>query len=129
MTTKDDWRGLSSYLEENYSPGDMIYANPAASSLAFSLYWDKPLPFQGYPPNYDIVRGGWEGGVVLTPSLAAQELEAAAQGHDRIWLVEFFPQLWDPNELLPAWLAEHGKLLEDRYFVNIHLRLYQLSKK
>ena len=127
--TKDDWHGLSSYLEENFTPGDVIYANPAASSLAFSLYWDKPLPLQGYPPNYDIVRGGWEGGVVLTPSLAAQEMEAAAQGHDRIWLVEFFPQLWDPNELLPAWLAQHGTLLEDRYFVNIHLRLYQLPKK
>ncbi len=126
--TKDDWRAISSYLEQNFLPGDMIYANPAASSLAFSLYWDESLPFEGYPPNYDIVSGGWEG-VVLTPSLAAQELEKVAEGHDRIWLVEFFPQLWDPDETLPGWLNQHGQLLEDRNFGNIHLRLYQLTPK
>jgi hypothetical protein len=124
--TKDDWRGASSYIQENFSSGDIVYANPAASSLAFSLYWDKPLPFRGYPPNYDIVSGGWDG-IVLTSRIAEQELEAAAQGHSRIWLVELFPQLWDPDQTLPGWLSQHGQLLEDKNFGTIHLRLYQLT--
>lgn len=124
--TKDDWRGTAAYLQAHVQPGDLIYANPAASSLALSQYWDITIPYSGFPPGYDIVTGGWEG-EEITPQIASSELIVVSQGHHRLWLVEFFPEFWDSGGYLASWLGEHGSLIDEQWFGKIHLRLYQLS--
>jgi hypothetical protein len=126
VLSKDDWRGVAHYIELNYKNGDLVYGNPAASSLALGLYWENPLPFKGYPPNYDILRGGWAGHP-LTLQIANEELTTSTHSYSRVWLVEFFPQLWDSNEFLSSWLINHGVLLDDKTFGAIHLRLYELT--
>ena len=126
VLTKDDWRGVAAYIETHAENGDLVYGNPAASALALDLYWETRIPFKGYPPNYDILRGGWAG-KPLTPQMTDDELTRSTQGYKRVWLVEFFPQLWDKNEYIASWLASHGVLLEDKRFNNIHLRLYELA--
>jgi uncharacterized membrane protein len=126
VLTKDDWRGVAHYIELHDNNGDLVYGNPAASSLALDLYWENPLPFKGYPQNYDILRGGWAG-QPLTLTMADDELTTSTRGYKRIWLVEFFPQLWDNKEYLSSWLTDHGDLLDDKIFGNIHLRLYELT--
>jgi 4-amino-4-deoxy-L-arabinose transferase-like glycosyltransferase len=126
VLSKDDWRGVAHYIEIDYENGDLVYGNPAASSLALGLYWEKPLPFKGYPPSYDILHGGWVG-QPLTLQMADEVLTTSTQGYKRVWLVEFFPQLWDSNEYLSTWLKIHGVLLDDKKFGAIHLRIYKLS--
>src|SRR4030043_462228 len=124
--TKDDWRGVASYIELHDINGDLVYGNPAANSLALGLYWVRPLPFTGYPPNYDILTGGWVG-QPLTLQLADEELTVSTQGYQRVWLVEFFPQFWDPSKYISSWLSQHGTLLDDEIFGTIHLRLYEFT--
>lgn len=125
--SKDDWRGLSAYIEANSQKGDLVYTNPAGASLALDLYLDPLIKVKGYPPDFDILTGGWRG-QPLTPENAAQELSALNQISDRLWLVEFFPEFWDKDGLFPAWLADHAELLDDQWFGNIHLRLYQFGQ-
>jgi 4-amino-4-deoxy-L-arabinose transferase-like glycosyltransferase len=126
VLTKDDWRGVADYLRTQSRPGDLVFGNPAASSLALTLYDVKDLDFSGYPPHYDILTGGWEG-QPLNPELVDAELTTVTRGHQRVWLIEFFPEFWDAKGLLPAWFASRGSLLDDQFFGNIHLRLYQLG--
>jgi hypothetical protein len=126
ILTKDDWRGVAHYIESHMEDGDLVYGNPAASSLALDLYWTKPLPFTGYPFNYDILHGGWAG-QTLTPGLIDKQLSTSTQGFKRVWLLEFFPQFWDMNGFISSWLAAHSVLMDDRTFGNIHVRLYELT--
>jgi mannosyltransferase len=126
--TKDDWRGASAYLQTHTALGDLLYCNPAASSLALSLYGNLHMPSDGYPPNYDIIRGGWEG-KILTPEITENVLSFATAGYHRVWLVEFTPEFWDPEKTIPDWLDTHASLILDQYFGTIHVRLYRLRDK
>ena len=45
----------------------------------------------------------------------------------RIWFIEFFPSLWDPNQQFDQVLSPLGTLAEDQFFGNIRLRLYVLD--
>jgi hypothetical protein len=126
--TKDDWRGASVYLQAHMVPGDMLYCNPAASYLALSLYGNLLMSSDGYPPNYDIVQGGWDG-KILTPEIADNILKSTTVGYHRLWLVEFIPEFWDPEKAIPGWLNTHANLIADQYFGAIHIRLYQFAEK
>jgi hypothetical protein len=126
--TKDDWRGASAYLHAHSTPGDELYCNPAASNMALSLYGNLNMHSDGYPPNYDIEQGGWNG-KILTPEMADNILKSFTVGYHRLWLVEFTPEFWDPQKTIPSWLNTHANLISDQYFGAIHLRLYQLSEK
>jgi 4-amino-4-deoxy-L-arabinose transferase-like glycosyltransferase len=125
--TKDDWRGASVYLQAHMAPGDMLYCNPAASFLALSLYGNLPASSDGYPPNYDIVQGGWDG-KNITPEVADDILKSTTKGYHRLWLVEFIPEFWDPGKAIPGWLNAHANLIADQYFGAIHIRLYQFAE-
>jgi hypothetical protein len=125
--SKDDWRGLSAHIEANYQPGDVVYTNPAAAALALDLYLDSPIVVKGYPPDYDILTGGWDG-QQITPDIVEQELSSLAEGSDRLWLVEFSPEFWDSHGFLPAWIEENAVLLDDMQYGNIRLQLYQFEQ-
>jgi hypothetical protein len=125
--TKDDWRGASVYLQAHMVPGDTLYCNPAASYLALSVYGNLHMDTDGYPPNYDVVRGGWDG-KILTPEIADNILKSTTAEYHRLWLVEFIPEFWDPEKAIPGWLNTHANLITDQYFGAIHIRLYQLGE-
>ena len=126
VLSKDDWRGVANYINTNYISGDLVFGNPAASSLALDLYSQNPFSFSGYPQDYDILTGGWTG-QPLTPQSADVEMTNATYGYKRVWLVEFYPQFWDAHEYLSRWLAVHGTIIDDRLFGRIKLRLYELT--
>jgi mannosyltransferase len=126
--TKDDWRGASAHLQSQMAPGDILYSNPAASYLALSLYGNSQMPSDGYPPNYNIVKGGWEGEILTTES-ADNILKSVTAGYHRLWLVEFSPEFWDPKRAIPGWLNTHANLIGDQYFGRIHIRLYRFGEK
>lgn len=123
--TKDDWRGTAAYLQGNFIEGDIIFGNPSASSLAVNLYApDLPVEsYAGYPPNYNIIKGGWAEGNIITAINAKNVLQPYLD-HHRIWLVEFSPQLWDPEALLPKELAQNYDQILDLSFTRIRLRLF-----
>ena len=125
--SKDDWRGMSAYIQANLQAGDAIYVNPAGATLVLNLYLDPATPIKGYPPDYEILTGGWKG-EPLTADIAAQQLGSMAIQLKRIWFVEFFPEFWDPAGHLPAWLDEHATMLDHQRSGNIQLRLYLLEK-
>ena len=124
---KDDWRGMSEFIQSNFQAGDLIFTNPAGASLVMDIYLSPSLVIEGYPPGYDILIGGWQGDPV-TSKTAAQELSGIDASYDRIWLVEFFPDFWDPSGYLPAWLDSHARALEQRWFGKINLRLYDFTQ-
>lgn len=121
---KQGWREAARYISLNQLPGDGIYLNPAAADPTLTYYLTEPMPIRGYPPGYDIVRGGWRG-ELLTPKIAAAELAPLADEHPRIWLVQFSAGFWDPGNALPTWLSEHGRLLAEQSFRGVDVRIYE----
>jgi mannosyltransferase len=124
--TKDDWRSATAFVQERFVPGDVVYGNPAASVLPMSLHWNSAFPYEGYPPGYDILKGGWEG-EKPNPELVNRIFQSTVVGHSRVWLVEFLPDFWDPSRLLESWLNKHGDVGEDKVWGVIRIRLYQLK--
>jgi hypothetical protein len=126
VETKDGWREASAYLIEHSRPGDVLYLNPSASILALDVYLTRPLPYAGYPPEYDVRTGGWEG-TPLTVATADREMSALTSGYRRIWLVEFGPEFWDPEGTLRAWLEGSGQRVEEQSFGRIVMTLFELT--
>lgn len=121
--TKDDWKSAANLIDRNSSTGDIIYANPAASSLALSQYSNSTIPFIGTPSNYDIISGGWEGDP-LTHISVDNELSQLNSDYQRLWLVEFFPEFWDEQKIIETWLEQNSKLQDDKSFGRIRIRIY-----
>ena len=124
--TKDDWKGATHYIQTHIQPNDIIFGNPAAISLATSIYEQKTLSPVGYPTEYNIITGGWEG-KIITEKIAAEVLVNATNRKDRIWLVEYFPEFWDPEHQIDKWLNLNGENIEDRYFGRIQIRVFVLN--
>ena len=106
--------------------GDVLYFHPAAGRLTLETYLSRSLPYEGYPPEYDVRTGGWEGETV-TPGIAAQAMGALAAGYRRVWLVEFSPEFWDPEGHLLGWLVDHGTQSAQEDFGRVRVYLYDLA--
>jgi len=90
------------------------------------LYATESLELTGYPPDYNILTGGWEGDTISI-SIANRVMQSAALEAQRIWLIEYFPRLWDPDQLLEKWLDLNHELIDEVMFGQIWIRLYQIS--
>ncbi len=123
--TKDDWRGAAGYIQGHTSKGDILLCNAGASSLALNLYMDQSIPRFGYPQDYDILRGGWAG-KQMTDEGVDRFLSSIIQGQKRVWLVEYAPNFWDPNQLVEKWLGQYAEEMDDQQFGAIRVRLYEL---
>lgn len=117
------WDDLAAYLNTHARPGDLLYLNAAASSLALDFYLKVNLDRAGYPTEYDLGRGGWVG-EDATPEVVDRQLSRLAEGHPRIWLVEFTPGFWDPQGLILTWLRDHYQEQESLRFYPASLRLF-----
>ena len=124
--TKDGWREAGAYIQEHYQADDVLYFNPAAGILTLEVYLAQPLDYEGYPPDYDVRSGGWKGELV-TEATAEREMAALATVYQRVWLVEFGPQFWDPHEYLQDWLDRNGHRIVEQSFGRVDVRLYDLA--
>lgn len=120
---KQDWQALAGYVDAHARPGDLIYFNGHASSLAFNYYFTSDLPQAGFPPDYDLVEGGWVG-EIARPEAVETQLDNLATSHSRIWLVEFSPGFWDPQGLILDWLSRHYHQADSLRSRDIGLRLF-----
>jgi uncharacterized membrane protein len=126
VETKDGWREASAYIEERYQAGDVLYFNPAAGILTLEAYLIQPLDHEGYPPEYDVRTGGWKGELV-TGATAEREMAALAVVYQRVWLVEFGPEFWDPHGYLQDWLDRNGHRAVEQSFGRVDVQLYDLA--
>jgi hypothetical protein len=126
--TKDGWREAGAYIQARYEENDVLYLNPAAGMLPLEVYLARPVPVEGYPPEYDVRTGGWEGESV-TAAVAEREMAALAADHGRIWLVEYGPEFWDPEGHLLDWLERNGQQLAAEHFGRIDVRLYEFAQR
>ena len=124
---KHGWRETALYLAEEWQEGDVIYLNPAAASPTLHYYLPQLMPTTGYPPEYDIIRGGWEGETV-TATIAEGEMVPLIKSYDRIWLVQFSATFWDPGKFLSSSLVEHGELVAARDFRGVDVQLYRVRR-
>jgi hypothetical protein len=121
--SKDDWEAAALHIQVNAAHGDAIFGNPAASALALEQYEEISIPFFGIPGGYNIITGGWEGELLTADSTGAT-LNNLKESYQRLWLIEFFPEFWDPDKQIEIWLEKESQLVDEQWFGRIHVRLY-----
>lgn len=126
--TKHGWREAARYIEKYWENGDLLYLNPAAGNMTLRAYLSPMPPHAGYPTDYDVVEGGWDGERVTRAS-AGRILNELTLKYQRTWLIEFGPGFWDPEGNLATWLDDHGQLRFDQTFRGVRVRLYDLEKR
>jgi uncharacterized membrane protein len=124
INTKDNWRELAYYLNQNALSSDGIFCNPAASKLPLQFYLEKRYEVTGYPFNYSILNGGWDGERISLNSIE-EIMKDEVFMKNRVWVVEFFPQFWDPEYLIVKSLNKNCELTDEKRYGNISLRLYE----
>jgi hypothetical protein len=109
---------MMAYIEANAQPGDgLILANPLQRPL-FQYYAPDGLETYFFP-RYDYA---------LEDPRTAQELEAIAARHPRLWLVRFGnPDEYDPHAFLTRWLATRGSKAYFGGWVDADLSLYVMA--
>jgi len=123
---KQQWREVARYIDAHAQPHDVIFLNAAAGALTLNYYLISDLPQEGYPHNYDLSKGGFDG-TIATVDIVEEKLSRLAQRYRRIWLVQYCASFWDPQGLIPAWLDGHGTLVRAPSFFDIDVRLYQVG--
>lgn len=126
ISPKQEWREVAGYIDAHAQPGDAIFLNAAAGALTLDYYLTSGLPEDGYPHPYDLYRGGFDG-QPTTPEVIDQRLSRLAQQHCRLWLIQYAPEFWDPQGLIPAWLDRRATQLPVPKFFGLDLRLYDLT--
>lgn len=122
--TKDNWRGVANTIQHQIQSEDLLYTNPAAAELALGYYLQQKLPFDGYPTGYNIVSGGWNG-TLTTETTVNSLFHSICDQYKRVWLVEYYPQFWDPDAHIEQWLSAHTSKLDDQKDGGIRTRLFR----
>jgi mannosyltransferase len=109
---------MMSYIQDNAQPGDgLILANQLQRPI-FEYY--QPQELQAYFfPRYEYP---------LEDPRTAEDLEAIAADHPRLWLVRFGnPAEYDPSGFLVRWLGTHGSKAYFDGWVDADLSLYVMA--
>jgi hypothetical protein len=113
---REDVRGATRYVEAHEAPGDAVLV-PIVPHL-FAFY------FEGDAERYVLYRG-------QTRSSADIEryVEAAVEGHRRLWFID--TRLWfiDEERLLPAYLDASYRLVDRQEFAGAVLSLYDVADR
>ena len=123
---QEHWHEVAAYLNARARPGDMLYVNASSGFLALDYYLQPDLTRAGYPADYSLLSGGWEG-EVATPPVIERQMSGLLAGYSRLWLVEFIPGFWDPNGLIRAWLERNAQVVERVEFGGLRVWLFTRS--
>jgi len=95
-----DWRSVTSYLEENVEPGEQVYLAPNWSIFAFDYYVEGTM-------NYEGMKAG---------DLLGDTTARIPPG-EPVWLVvEQHPSLVDVTQGVEMWFADHAGVIERESF-------------
>ena len=84
---RDDWRAASAYVIENAGAGDGVFFYQGFGRLPFEFYRSLRKPVSRWPAAFVGVNGGDWGYRDSLFSYAADMLQDAGPGSDRVWLV------------------------------------------
>jgi hypothetical protein len=98
-----DWRALSSYLEIETGPGDVIVLN--YPDPTFSYY------YHGRAPSFILPQGFLS---LEMKQETAQSLRRLAGTYERIWFYPLTDVRWDNEGFVENWLNRHAALIDAR---------------
>jgi 4-amino-4-deoxy-L-arabinose transferase-like glycosyltransferase len=112
---KEEWRNLVRLVDDQASPGDLVYIVPAYTDVAYNYYSRRPdLPVMGY--------AGGDG--------EAEGLTSLTDGFDTVWLIvgAWHARFVDKKGEVKAWFDANASLREEREGGGIRLYRYELGQ-
>ena len=119
---KEPWDQAAQYVSQHARPGDLILFNASWVQLPFDFYFHPPVDVVEHGLPVDLFDRS-----ILEPKMSEQDLprlQALLQGRTRVWLVYSHNWYTDPQGLIPAALAQHGRLAESKHLRGIEIQRY-----
>jgi mannosyltransferase len=120
---KEEWDKAAAYVGEHVDKDDMLLFNATWVQIPFDYYYryqNRPVTKHGAP--VDLFDSG-----ILEPKMAESDLPRLREliaDNERVWLIYSHNWYTDPKNLIPAALAQDLKLLDQRQFNGLEVRLY-----
>ena len=112
---RDDYRGIAEYISALGREGDAVILNAPNQWEVFTYYYHGGLPLYPLPRSRP-----------LDEAQTAEELEAIAARHNRLFAVLWALPESDPNRFVERWLSEHAYKASDEWYGNVRLAIYAL---
>jgi hypothetical protein len=120
---KEEWDKAAAYVAGRVEKEDLLLFNATWVQIPFDYYfrhYNLPVAEHGVP--VDLFDRG-----VLEPKMAASDLPRLhdlISGQERVWLIYSHNWYTDPDNLIPAVLAQDLRQLDQRRFNGLEVRLY-----
>jgi hypothetical protein len=120
---KEQWREAAAYVAGEVQKDDLLIFNATWVQIPFDFYFrdaNRPIEKRGAP--VDLFDRG-----VLEPKMAQSDvprLQELVRGRERVWLIYSHNWYTDPQGIIPRVLGTELKLLEQRPFYGLDIRLY-----
>ena len=135
----DDHRAAVRFMQEHWRPGDVVLVNAGYAYTALLTCWDGPVAFRGRL-TAGLPAAGRDAGLVLVTTghvdgdaelgwadprsdffalpadVAERQIAALFERFPRVWHYRIYDTVNDPEGKLRGWLADGGRLFEDRVF-------------
>lgn len=111
---KDMWREAVAHLSKLSRASDLVLFNDQSGQVPFKYYYRRADLVEKPFPDYNSK---------LEADKIAEQLKAATEGHDRVWLVLSHPS--DLTPLIPQQLARWYALLEHITYPGVEMYLFE----
>ena len=109
VDTKENWRGVAKYINENIQSGDIILLNAPYMIQPFNYYYN----------GYAEAKG------VNT----IEELKVITPEYERIWLILSHQKFTDPKGDIQYYLNATAHEITGKKFTGINVSCYEVRKK
>jgi hypothetical protein len=121
---KEQWDDAAAYVARHVREGDLILYHASWTQLPFDFYFETNRAVTEHGLPVDLFDRG-----ILEPKMTVSDLSRLhelIQGQDRIWLVYSHNWYTDPQNLIPAALADKTCLVNRRVFHGLEIHLYHM---
>ena len=97
----EDWKNIAKLIRENWTDGDIIVLPNAPARVCFEVYsWGNARKIQVAPDELPDQK--------VTVSEIQKLIGSIEHEYKRAWLIDYYPNRYDPNRLLNTFLASKG---------------------
>ncbi len=115
---RDDYRGITAYIEAVGRPGDAILLNAPGQQEVFAYYYQGDLPVVPLPTSRP-----------LDPEATESALRELAQPDRQIFAVLWATDESDPDRFIEGWLDTHTYKALDSWYGNVRLVVYAVPER
>jgi hypothetical protein len=116
---RDDYRGLVQYIENNRQSGDAVILEAPGQAEVFGYYSGRLAPGLSIYP-FPRQRP-------INTEMTLADMSDIFTRYNRVWTVYWAVEEADSDGVISAWLDEHAKLNERRYYGTVQMDLYSLE--